>query len=221
MKPKLAIYGAGENGGYIVSEFRSGRMFAEYDLAGFVDDGKTGKVFGLPILGGRSVLTKFRRSYGIDNMLVTLLDDAAARLEICEEIDRMGFSFPSYNPHPVPNKGGGRGIYVDAASKLLCYETDIGDFSVVGPHTTIEGGVEIGRGVIISPHVFLGSGTRVGDGTKISPFSMSVPQNGSRDGIRIGSGCVVGPYALISRDLPDGMRMLPNLRKLARHITSV
>lgn len=194
MKPKLIIYGAGDNGGRFVCEYRDLHKHNQYDLVGFIDDFKKGELAGFPILGKGEDLKQLKEK-GIDNILVYLYTDPIMRLEKCLELEKLGFKFPSFHPYIPKEIQMGKGVCIHDNSVLLGFDQHIGDFSVINPYVTLEGRTTLGKGVLLSPHVFIGHGSEIGDGTVFYPGSYCLPK------IKIGNKCKIWPHALVHKDV--------------------
>jgi sugar O-acyltransferase (sialic acid O-acetyltransferase NeuD family) len=96
-----------------------------------------------------------------------------------------------------------------SASATLDEGVIIGAGSVVGAQTHLGAHVLVGRGALIGHHVVVGSYSTVSPGCNIAAqCAIGVGTYlgiGATliDRLRIGSGCVVGAGALVTRDLPD------------------
>ena len=197
-KPKLLIYGAGYTGELLVTEYLRGKK-TDYNMVGFIDDRKTGQWAGLPILGTRKDLPALREQ-GIDNIIVSLFQNAALRLEICHGLEELSFNFPSVAPAIPGTVDIGKGVYVRENVDFLGYHQDIGDFSVIGSYAVIEGGVKIGKGVLLSPGTFVGRDVVIGDGSVMYAHAGVSPM------VKIGSRCIIGPNTHLNRDLADNKK---------------
>jgi acetyltransferase-like isoleucine patch superfamily enzyme len=194
-KPKLLIYGAGYTGELLATDYLNGTK-NDYEVVGFIDDKKTGSLAGLPILGPKEKLPELKEK-GIDNIIVSLFQDAKLRLRICSALEEIGFNFPSLAPKIPGTVNIGKGVYVRENVDFLGFHQDIGDFSVIGSYAVIEGGVKIGKGVLLSPHTFVGRDVAIGDGTVLYPHAGISPM------VKIGKHCIVGPNTHLSKDLGD------------------
>jgi len=202
MGKKLVIYGAGDNGGLLAHNHALSKVFRDYELVGFVDDEKKGRVQEFPILGTGRDLVRLKAE-GIDSIAVTLLGDSVRRLELCLELERMGFEFPSIYPQDMPREIQiGKGVYMHDSVALLGYDQRIGDFSIVGPFVVIEGRTNIGRGVILRPYSFVGHCSTIGEATAVGVRASVMPD------LTIGRRCVIGPHVLQRRDMKEGERNL-------------
>jgi sugar O-acyltransferase (sialic acid O-acetyltransferase NeuD family) len=101
-----------------------------------------------------------------------------------------------------------------SASATLDEGVIIGAGSVVGAGTHLGAHVLIGRGALIGHHVAVGSYSTVGPGCNIAAQCMigvgTYLGIGAIliDRLRIGSGCLVGAGALVTRDLPDRVQAI-------------
>jgi len=196
-KSKLIIYGAGDIGGRFAVEWRDLGKNGEFDLAGFVDDAKTGQFLGFPILGNRAALPRLLER-GFDHVMVTMYGNAVLRLEICEELERLGFSFPSFHQYIPPETRVGKGVTVHESADLIGFDTVLEDFCVVGHHVAVEGRARVGRGTILCPFTFIGYGADIGEAAQFYPHSSCLPM------VKVGKGCVINTHVFLREDLPDG-----------------
>ena len=188
---KLVIYGAGDNAQKITYEHQQGKRLNEFELVGFVDDFKKEEILGFPILGDYSFFSELKDK-GINNVLVSLLKNPRLRLKRCLELESLGFNFPNLLGNNVPELAKiGKGVYVDNTAVFMGLNQNIEDFSVIGPHTTIEGGTNIRRGCILCPYVFLGYNSEIGEASVIYPRSTILPN------IKLKENSIIKPHSLI------------------------
>jgi len=198
-KGRLVIYGAADNGGRLAYDYLHGRRLNDFDLIGFIDDHKMGKFAGFPILGNKNDLQDIRER-GIDNIVVFLMKDPIKRLELCLELEKMQFNFPNICGHNSEEGHIGKGVYVHESSVFLGFDQKVEDFTVIGPHTTIEGRTQIGRGSILCPYSFLGYNSRIGEASILYPRASILP------GVKIGDKCVVGYHVVQKKDMGNSKR---------------
>lgn len=200
MKKKLVIYGAGDNGVQLALDIQKGRKLTGYEFTGFVDDHKVGSVGGMKILGGKESLKELI-SRGHNNIVVFLLDNPVKRLEVCSSIEKLGFNFPSiYSKDSLtdnPNLQIGKGVYIHDTSVFLGYDQKVGDFSVIGPHTTLEGRVSIGKGTVICPYGFVGYQVDIGNACLLGVRSSILPK------VNLGDRVTIGPHVLQRKNLEN------------------
>jgi len=195
--PKLVVYGAGDNGKEFVYRHRYEGLNSDYNLVGFIDDFSKEGFLGCPVLGKSKDLPRLKEK-GIDNIIVFLLEKPQSRLNTCLELEQMGFEFPSSkSPYDLGVKIG-KGVYIHPTATFLGIgEQDIGDFSVIGPHTIIEGGAKIGKGVILAPYVCIHKNVSIGDGSVLYSRATCFPNK------TIGKNCIIGPHGLVKKSLKD------------------
>lgn len=84
----------------------------------------------------------------------------------------------------------------------------VGEGTVCGEYCIVEADAVIGRGCVIGHHAVIRSGTTVGDRVRIDDFACIGKQPmraavsvmtaaDEKDGARIGSGCIIGTYAVV------------------------
>lgn len=104
-------------------------------------------------------------------------------------------------------------------SSLAVVETDqIGDNVVIREYAIVRRGAVIGNNVIIHPFVIIEEGVRIGDDVEIFPSAyigkpprgvgaMTRPMN-FKAKVDVGTGCVIGPNAVIYYDVEIGPQTL-------------
>ncbi len=75
MKPRVILYGAGGHGKVVADIVEKQGLHV---IAGFLDDGRSGEVFGVPVLGGEGELARIRES-GVRHAVPCIGD----RLTVC------------------------------------------------------------------------------------------------------------------------------------------
>jgi acetyltransferase-like isoleucine patch superfamily enzyme len=212
-KLRFVIYGAGDNGAEIAKAIKYENKHPNYDLVGFIDDRKTGDVLGFPILGTKKEVLPKLKEEGLENIAVTMLADIPWRLELCLELEQMGFKFPSfYSPSWEPLiKDGllklGKGVYIDESVRMMGVNQDIGDFSVIAYHVTLEGQVKIGKGVHLFSYCFVGNKTNIGDACRVGFYTAIIP-----GGITLGERSEIGTHLLIHHNVKPDEKVLGRQR---------
>ncbi len=197
-KPKLVVYGAGDNAREFIYRYKNEALQKGYNLVGLIDDFSNKGFLDVNVIGNRNDLPRLKEE-GIDNIIVFLLENPRKRLETCFELERMGFKFPSSKLRFNTGMELGKGVYVhDTATFLGIGNQKIGDFSIIGPYSTIEGDVEIGKGVILSPYVCLQKGAKIGDRTIFYTRSTCYPY------VNVGENCIIGAHAIVNKFLKEG-----------------
>lgn len=104
-------------------------------------------------------------------------------------------------------------------SPLAVVETDqIGENVVIREYAIVRNGAKIGNNVIIHPFVIIEDGVRIGDNVEIFPSAyigkpprgvgaMTRPMNFTAK-VEVGTGCVIGPNAVIYYDVEIGSHTL-------------
>jgi len=160
----------------------------------FLDDSKTGKVDGMPILPGS--MAKDPEFLSSHRFLVTIGDNEA-RLRIGREIE----------------KRGGEVISLVHPSALL-WSNDIGKGSVIFPRAIVSIGAKVGDFCIVNKHATVGHGAVMEDGSNIADSTAMSGRIGTCSfmglhavaipDVDIGSHCTVGAGAVVIRSVPDG-----------------
>ncbi|HME87281.1 MAG TPA: hypothetical protein VKE88_02615 [Candidatus Nanoarchaeia archaeon] len=206
MKQKLAIYGAGTIGSMLLTSPSYKEHLKKFDVVGFIDDEKKGRYAGIEILGGAEKLPDLRKN-GVENIIVGFSTNPIKRLDVCEHLEKLDFSFPSFTGELPMYTKIGKGVYIDISATMLGTYQHIDDFCVIGSHTTIESEAMLKRGVIVSPHSFVGARSEVGEATVLLPYSGCKPET------KIGKHCIVGPQVFLRKDVKNGARVVSNREK--------
>lgn len=202
-KPKLVIYGVGDNAKEFVYRHKYEGLQEDYNVVGFIDDFLDKGFLDVNVIGRREDLLRLKKE-GIDNIIVFLLENPRKRLETCLELEEMGFKFPSSKPRFNMGIEIGKGVYIhDTATFLGIGGQKISDFSIIGPYVTVEGGVKIGKGVILSPYVCLHKNADIGDGTVFYTRSTCFPNK------KVGEGCIIGAHSIVKKSLKNGGKIKP------------
>jgi len=198
---KLVVYGAGDNGREFVYRHRHEGLNSEFEVVGFVDDFFNEGFLECPVLGKGSDLPRLKEQ-GVDNIIVFLLEKPQSRLKTCLELEQIGFKFPSSKPPYDIGVNIGKGVYIHPAATFLGIGgQDIGDFSIIGPYSTVEGGVKLGKGVILSPYVCVHKNVSIGDGSVLYSRATCFPN------IKIGKNCIVAPHGIVKKFLRDNAKI--------------
>jgi acetyltransferase-like isoleucine patch superfamily enzyme len=197
-KPKIVIYGAGDNGKELYLRTVRDGWLSDFHVEGFIDDNVEGDCEGAPIIGKGKDLPELKAK-GIDNIVVFLLENPRTRLEKCLKLQEMGFNFPSIGrPHNPGKYSLGEGVYIHETATFLGPGQRIGDFSVIGPYVLVEGYAELGKGVILSPYTCIHHSSKVGDATLFYTRSTCFAN------LTVGKDCIVRANGIVRKNLKDG-----------------
>jgi UDP-3-O-[3-hydroxymyristoyl] glucosamine N-acyltransferase len=196
-KPKLIIYGASELGGRFAIDYADlGKNRDKFELVGFVDDYKKGSICKFPILGNSKDLPSILSS-GIDHILISLLLEPGKRLDICRQVDNIGFKLPSILESELPEGSSiGKGVYVHDSAKISG-KVSIGDFSIISAYAHLDNS-KIGDGVIMSPGSKVSRNSQIGDATVLY-MNAFIPESTS-----IGKNCIINTNAFVHKNLNSG-----------------
>lgn len=192
-----AIFGAGGFGIQIVDTID--------DLDGefvFVDDQRTGDVFGYKIIDP-SELSSQRHRISIAVANPKIREDIANRFQkhiFQNIIDKTA----NVSKHSVVGEGAilARQATVEAGVKIgrhfqanifsyVAHECIIGDYVTLAPRVSCNGNVRIGD------HVYIGTGAVIIQGSPAKPLT-------------IGGGAIVGMGAVVTKDVPSGAVVVGN-----------
>lgn len=184
----------------------------EWDVLGFIDDGKYGKqkeFLGCPILGDESSLKGYvdEGCYFFNNVASTTsnmekvakkLDNVNAKLATLifpeppnfdSETVKVGEgSLISHQVLATANVVFGRNVIVREGA-LIGHDNIIEDYCFIGPGAILLGGVKVGE------KTYIGAGARI------------------MENVSIGENCTIGMGSVILRDVPDNTTMFGNPAK--------
>jgi len=200
---KLWMYGAGGHACVIYDIIKTCTNFS---VIGFMDDNKqrSGETFlGYELVTDMSKLEKLNSELSISNVFISVGDNA-----IREEISKkmVNFEFP----------------IIIHSNTIVSEDVKIGAGTVVMPGVVIEPGAVIGEHCIINNGAVIGHSSRIGDfchisGNAVVSGEVTVGKNslvaiGSciTPRVNIGKQCLIGAGSVVSRDIPDGAKMVGN-----------
>lgn len=177
---KIIIIGAGGHGRSVAEIFIEQ---GQYSVIGFVDDAwpKIADVWGIPVLGRRADLSKFR---DLAQYSFVAIGNNSLRSQITDECVNSGFDLPSVIHSRAivsPRAIVGRGVAVMAGA-VIGTEAQLEDGSIVNAGAVVDhhaivrrfahlgvgaamaGGAELGGGAWIQAGVALGYGTKIPSG---------------------------------------------------------
>jgi len=200
MNRDLVIYGAGGFGREVrlmIEQINADR--AQWNILGFVDDGKAGTVVDdLEVLGGMDYLVNQSKPLSV----VLALADGNLRKQLVHKLKPSRLEFPTLI-HPGANTGDakrntfGEGTIITDGN-ILTTNIRMGNFVIINLMCTIGHDVILGDycsvmpGCNISGNVTIGEGTFLGTGSKVL-------QN-----LQLGSGCKVGAGAVVVKSVGAG-----------------
>lgn len=166
-----------------------------YDVAMFVHDKKSGEtLFGLPIIGSVSEI-KFPKEY----VFFVALGDNSLRKKYVDEILSIfpEATFPTLvHPSVILSNfcSVGEGTVV-LPNCVIGPNAKIGAFCVVGALASI------GHDSVLQNFSFVGPSSSLAGGTRLGLKSVIGIGAGTREGINIGDGSLVGAYCFLNNDL--------------------
>lgn len=185
MKKRLILIGAG---GYAKSVMDSIDE-KKYQIIGFIDDIKSGKHLGLPILSNNIENLKNKREFVY---FISIGDNekrkewyskiVEKKLKIINVIDKTAIL--------AENITYGRGIFI-GKSAIINSDVRIGENVIVNTKSLIEHGGEVGNHSNISTNATLNGDVKVGNECFIGSSSVVNGQIKIEDGAIVGSGAVV------------------------------
>ncbi len=194
-KPSIILYGAGGHGKVIADMVeKEGR----YTVGGFLDDKAMGEMFGIPVLGGKSMISALRKK-GIDGAVVSI-GSGKARAALQKDLRDAGLKIMTVcHPSAQIARGAslGEGTVVMPCA-VVGPDADIGQGSIINTSASVDHDCTLGEFVHIAPGAHLAGGVRVGAFTHIGIGSAV------KEGVTIGKNVTVGAGSVVIDDLPDG-----------------
>jgi sugar O-acyltransferase (sialic acid O-acetyltransferase NeuD family) len=201
---RVLIVGAGGHG-QVVADILLGRMRANgVDLrpVGFVDDDPRlhhQVLLGLPVLGGVADLAGLEH----DGVVVAIGSNEVRR-RLCERLRAGGERLVSA-VHPSALVGLGVEIQPGAmlcAGVVVSTGARIGTGAILNTACTVDHHNRIGDYAHVAPGAHLGGDVVIGAGTLIGIGAAVLSQR------QIGDWCVVGAGSVVTRDIPDGRKVV-------------
>lgn len=198
-KQKLIVLGAGPMAG-VIADLAEEHL--NFDVIGYVID-------QLPFVPGSELMGK-------PILWIDELDDSDHTfVAICSIFQkRKSFIIDKITTHGIPfvniihpNAAIYRSVDIRQGN-FIASGVQISAFTRIGNHSIINRGVLIGHDVTIhdyvtiSPGANLASGVRIGSGTYVG-MGVNIIQN-----ITIGEGSFIGAGALVTRDIPDHVKVV-------------
>ena len=168
-------------------------------IAGFLDDRVEAgaSCLGLPVLGPVAAAGAGRDHEEV----VVAVGDPRVRRHLTEQLSAAGARFPSL-VHPGvelhPSNRVGEGVVI-CAGNTITVETRIGDHVHLNLHCTVGHGAVVQDYCTLSPGVHLSGDVHLEEGAFFGTGAQTI------QGVRIGSGTVVGAGATVTRDLPPAV----------------
>lgn len=194
-KPSIILYGAGGHGKVIADMVeKEGRCV----VAGFIDDTATGEMFGIPVLGGKSVISSLKKK-GVDGAVVSI-GSGKARSALQKELRNAGLMIMTVC-HPSAQIARGASLgdgTVVMPGAVVGPDAVIGESSIINTSASVDHDCILGEFVHVAPGAHLAGGVHVGKFTHIGIGSAV------KEGVTIGKNVIVGAGSVVIDDLPDG-----------------
>lgn len=198
MKKDLVIIGGGGLGREIAAMVDH-YLTEEYNLLGFVDDGKLphDTINGIYVLGNIEWLREQKNV-----AIAVAIGNPQTKYSILEKLNEATFTYPNLI-HPLAQIHAphflkmGQGNIITAGNiitvnvnlgsfNLLNLSSTIGHDAIIGSYCSIMPGVNISGGAILNDKVYVGTGAKLIKATTL------------------GDGCTIGAGAVINTDIPAG-----------------
>ena len=194
-KLSIVLYGAGGHGKVIADAAEKEGRFV---IAGFLDDKTQGMVFGIPVLGGKHVLSTLKEQ-GIEGAVVCI-GAGDARKTAQEMLKRAGLQIVTIR-HPSAQVARGASI---GEGTVLMPGAVVGPDSVVGDGCIINTSATVDHDCVIGAFTHIAPGAHLAGGITIGALSHIGIGSAIKEGVTIGSNVLVGAGSVVIDDLPDG-----------------
>lgn len=124
----------------------------------------------------------------------------AARAQVCEEIEALGYELASYTSSIAtcwPRAS------VGTRNTLLLDQTVVGPFARIGDDAILNG-CNINHDAVVEDHCFVATGATIGGEALLGSHSFVGLNATVRNGVTVAPRCVIGAGALIKRDTREG-----------------
>lgn len=194
---RLLIVGAGGHA-RVIAEIAM-RQFPEADIA-FLDDGVTGEVDDLPVLGRLDDLPRYASEPNLQ--VVIGIGENRLRKVLAERnrtLERVAFA-TVVDPSAVISQRAELGAGTVVMPKVVANTgTRVGRHVILNTACSVDHDCVIGDFAHISPGAHLAGAVTVGEGAQVGVGASVIP------GVRIGAWSVVGAGSVVVRDIPDGV----------------
>lgn len=196
---KIAIIGAGGHGKVVADVVL---VRGCHELLGFLDDAPT--LLGRNTLG-RPVLGPIHRwqDLGVE-ALIPGIGDNRARCSVFQRAAEAGAVIAqAVHPRAIVAESAtiGAGTVVMAGA-VVNAEAEVAEDAIINTGAIVEHDCRIGAHVHAAPAACLAGGVIVGEGSFVGMGARVLP------GVRIGAWCIIGAGAVVTRDLPDGAKVV-------------
>jgi len=171
---------------------------ANYQIAGLIDNVKSGSVLGIPIIGTDADLPRLRRT-GVSKAFVALGDNRV-RLALCRRLQQHDFQVVNaISRAAVISSSAQLGVGVAVmAGVVVNAQCRIENFTILNTGVIIDHDNQIGEASHIAPGCTLAGRVTVGRLAFIGTGASIIP------GISVGDAAIVGAGACVVRNIPPG-----------------
>jgi sugar O-acyltransferase (sialic acid O-acetyltransferase NeuD family) len=159
---------------------------------------------GLPILGSDADIRRIADKEPLALVVgVGSGRDMVRRTEVVHRLDLLGLPFRTLvHPSAVVSRSVriGEGAAVMAGAIINAGAT-VGRLAVLNTGCIVEHGCQVGDNTLIGPGAVLSGQAKVGSDTLVGSLAVVLP------GVRVGDRCVVAAGAVVTRDVPDDVRV--------------
>ena len=193
---KSVIIGAGTYGEVYLAYLQESGV----EIIGFIDDNDNlwnTDVKGVPVLGGRELLTTLKSTHGVEAIYCPIGNNKL-RVEFLKHAKELGYQTPSYI-HPTvtisPNVTIGDGVYILLGTNIMPY-------TIIKDYVMISMGVNIAHHSILEEGVFLSTGCNFGASIVAHKYAYCGISSTIMTGIHcLGEDCLIGAGAVVIRDV--------------------
>jgi sugar O-acyltransferase (sialic acid O-acetyltransferase NeuD family) len=195
-KKNIILVGAGGHGKVIADMIEKGGAFT---IRGFIDDSRTGTVFGYPILGTTKDLVTLRSPTCVD--AVVCIGKNTLRRDLHELVRSAQFHLATI-VHPQASIARGAVLgdgSVVMPGAVIGPDVQGGEGCIINTCASVDHDCTLGAFVHIAPDAHLAGTVRVGDASFVGMGSVV------REGTTIGASVTVGAASAVLDDVADGV----------------
>jgi sugar O-acyltransferase (sialic acid O-acetyltransferase NeuD family) len=207
---KILIIGAGGHASVVAQAINYGGDQSRLIL-GFLDDFKAvGEKFleNWEILGAVSEAGKY---IDAGASVFIAVGDNFERRRIAQQIGEPKHYFSVV--HPLSRQLGGgikSGCFI-AAGAVIGVNCKVGSFSIINTNASLDHDGVVGDFCHLAPGVTTGGRVKIGNGTFVG-ISAAI-----RDGVSVGSNCIIGMCSVVTRNIPDNCIAWGNPCRIKKH----
>ena len=208
MASAIVVYGGSGHGRVVLEALRAG---GAYEPVAVLDPALEGEIDGVPIKRDDDAPALRAGGVAAAAIGVGAVGDTALRRRLHALAREVGFDLPAV-VHPRASVAAtatlAPGCFV-ASGALVGPGARVGEGAIVNSNAVVDHDCLVGAFAHIAPGAALSGAVEVGPDALVGTGAAVV------QGVRIGAGAVVGAAAVVTRDVPEGARVMGNPARLS------